>query len=1073
MSFLSRMSLANRSLVALATIALLIFGALVIPALKQELYPSLEFPAVTVITSYPGASPSLVEQHVTDPLEQSIQGLPNIQQITSFSNQNASVIVVEYTFGIDLNQASQQITQQISRVQASLPAGVQAPQIQTFNINSLPVIQLAVTANEDQATLAADLKTTVVPALSGLDGVAQVNVSGVRARVVSIMLAPTKMQADGIGLQAVAAALQANNVTLPAGQVSTNGQTFAVSAGNQFTSLADLENLIVGAHLVSPCTRAQAAALGPQGAALCQPVPRPVKLSDVATVSEDLAPSTSLTRTNGVPSLGITITKTVDGNTVNVSQEIHNELDSLQRSLGHGATITVISDQAPSISSAVRGLVNEGLIGAAFAILVILLFLFSLRSTLVTAISIPLSVVIALIALWTGNLSLNLFTLGALTIAVGRVVDDSIVVLENIYRHLGLGEKKPVAIPAAVREVAGAVTASTLTTVAVFLPIAFTGGLVGEVFGPFAVTVTVALVASLFVALTIIPVLAFWFLKTPQVVPGARTDAPARQTLLERGYVPLVRYVTSHKALSLIVATVLFGGSISLVPALGTNFFSAAQQNTYTISQTLPVGTSLDVTDGAARQVENVLNDLRPTIEHYQVSIGSTGTFAQINGAANGGNSASFALTTDPDADQAAFQADLQRRLNALSGVGTLKFSASSGGFNSSGVAVNVQAPDQDTLAQATQQVLDVFARVANLTNISSNLTVAAPLYDVRVDPLLAAQHGLTAQQVGVLLRDVYTGTTVTTVTVNGAQEEVNLQLGTPTGAQAGTLTDLENLLLPAQLGQQTGWVKLADVATVTRALGPTQITHLGGQRTSTVSATATINNVGSVSRELERQINALRLPAGATVTAGGVAQSQAQAFGSLEIALLAAIILVYLIMVATFRSLVQPLILLVAIPFAATGSLLLMLATRTELGVPSLIGLLMLVGIVVTNAIVLLDLVRQYRARGMDARTAVIEGGRRRLRPILMTAVATILALLPMALGLSKDSGFIAAPLAITVIGGLTTSTVLTLLLVPTLYVLVEGRKDRHAPGAPQDPRPSGSQDEHTSGTQPVVQGA
>jgi HAE1 family hydrophobic/amphiphilic exporter-1 len=322
------------------------------------------------------------------------------------------------------------------------------------------------------------------------------------------------------------------------------------------------------------------------------------------------------------------------------------------------------------------------------------------------------------------------------------------------------------------------------------------------------------------------------------------------------------------------------------------------------------------------------------------------------------------------------------------------------------------------------------------VTNISSNLASASPLINVAVDPAKAAAHGLTPAQVGQLLREAYTGTTVTTVTFNGQQENVKLQLGSP----ADTVADMQNLLLPTQLGN----VKLGDVATITQSLGPTQITHIGGQRTATVSATATTNNVGGVTRDIQKQINALHLPAGVTVSTGGVAQSQSQAFGSLGIALLIAILLVYLIVVGTFRSLVQPLILLVSIPFAASGSLLLMLATHTELGVPSLIGLLMLIGIVITNAIVLLDLVRQYRARGMDARTAVIEGGRRRLRPILMTAIATILALLPMALGLSKDSGFISAPLAITVIGGLASSTILTLLLVPTLYVLVEGRKDR-----------------------------
>ncbi len=1060
MSFLSRMSLANRGLVALATIAILIFGALVIPSLKQELYPSLQFPAVSVITTYPGASPSIVEQEVTDPLEQSIQGMQNIQQITSYSNQGSSIIVVEYNFGIDTNQEAQQITQQISRVQGNLPSGVLTPQVQTFNVNSLPVIQVAVTANEDQASLAADLQKQVVPVLSSINGVAQVNVTGVRDQVVTITLDLAKMQADRITMSALQGALQANNVTLPAGQVTNNGQTFTISVGNTFNSLSDLQNLVVGEK--ANCPQQASANTALPTAAPCKVAPTPVKLSDVATVAQTLAPSTTLTRTNGQPSLGISITQTNSGNTVSISQAVNQDITSLQNQLGHGAKITVVYDQAPSISSAVSGLVNEGLIGAGFAILVILLFLFSIRSTLVTAISIPLSIVIALIAIWAGSLTLNLFTLGGLTIAIGRVVDDSIVVLENIYRHLGYGEEKRVAIPAAVREVAGAVTASTLTTVAVFLPIAFTGGLVGQVFGPFAITVTVALLASLFVALTIIPVLASWFLKAPKIKAGAKQaqDPHERRTLLERGYVPLVRWVTGHKTISLIVAFVLFAGSISLIPRLGTNFFNSSQQNTYSINQTLPVGTSLDVTSKNAQQVENVLRNMAQ-IQHYQVTIGSVGTFSSLRGASGSSNVATFSITTDPNADQTAFQQDLQNRLNALTGVGMLQFSGSSSGLNSSSLAVNVQAQDQATLAQATQQVMNAVSTVSNVTNISNNLVGASPLINVQIDPAKAALHGLTATQVGQLLREVYTGTTVTTVNFNGQQENVNLQLGTP----ATTVTDMENLLLPTP----TGYVKLSDVATVTQTLGPTQITHISGQRTATVSATATSNNVGGVTKAIQKQLNALHLPSGVTVTVGGVSQMQSQAFGSLGLALLVAILLVYLVMVAAFRSIVQPLILLVSIPFAATGSLLLMLATHTQLGVPSLIGLLMLVGIVVTNAIVLLDLIRQYRGRGMDARTAVIEGGRRRLRPILMTAVATILALLPMALGLSKDSGFIAAPLAITVIGGLASSTVLTLLLVPTLYMLVEGGTDRknRANGITKP-----VEDQETS-KQEVVQGA
>ena len=1069
MSFLSRISLANRSLIALATIAIIIFGLFAAPALKQELFPSIEFPAVSVIAAYPGASPSVIEQDIMNPLELSFQGLPDIQQTNSYSNEGSAVIIVEYNYGVDLNQESQKLSQQITRVQAQLPAGV-TPQVSTYNISDQPIIQMAVTSSQDEATLATALQKQVVPTLQGINGVANVNVTGVRNQIVSVTLDLTKLKTNGLSVTQVQSAIQANNTTLPAGELTNNGQSFSVSVGNSYQSLDDLKNVIVGVHVTSSCptTGAGATGVGAAGAtggaggfsgaggvgagvgagtpgatgaasAACKTTSTPGKLSDVATVQQTLAPSTTLTRTNSKDSLGLSVTKTSSGNTVTISNAIRAQLSTLKSKLGNNANITIVSDQAPTITDSVNGLVREGVIGAIFAIIVILLFLLSIRSTLVTAISIPLSILIALIGLWVGNYTLNIFTLGGLTIAIGRVVDDSIVVLENIYRHLSNDEEKRSAILDAVREVAGAVTSSTLTTVAVFLPIAFLGGIVGEVFGPFAVTVVIALLASLFVALTIIPVLAYWFLKAPKNAGTPQQQARhERGSFLERAYVPMIRWVTSHRVVTLVVAFLLFVLSLTLIPRLGTNFFSSQKQNTFTISQTLPVGSSLDTTNQAAKQVEAILQNTQH-IQFYQVTVGSGGGgISAVFGGAAGYNTANFTVTTDTNDNEATVQQQVQNQVKTLTNAGTIQVAQSGGGgFNSSGISVNVQAQDEPTLRQATQQVLDAVSNIPSTTNVSSNLTDAAPLINVTVDSQKAASKGLTAAQVGQALREVYTGTTVTTVTFNNTQESVYLQIDSP----ATTINDMNNLLIPTATGSS---VKLSDVATVTQTKGPTQIIHNNGTQTATVSLTATTQNTGAVSRAIQNKLNALHLPNGASVSLGGASLQQSQAFSGLGIALLAAILLVYLVMVATFRSIVQPLILLVSIPFAATGSILLLLVTHNQLGVPALIGLLMLIGIVVTNAIVLLDLVHQYRMKGMDARTAVIEGGRRRLRPILMTAIATILALIQMASGLSQSSGFIAAPLALTVIGGLTTSTILTLLLVPTLYVLVEGRGDR-----------------------------
>lgn len=1091
MSFLSRLSMANRSIVALITIAILLGGVYVIPTLKQELLPPISFPAISIVTVYPGASPANVEQQVTDPLEKNIQGVQGLQQYASYSNEGESLIIVEYDYNTDLNQASQTLTQQINKTQPSLPSNV-TPQVETFDISSQPIIRMAVSSSANQQDLAVQLNQDVVPVLQGISGVGAVTVTGVRQQIVTITLDLTKLQNNGITVTQVEGALQADSVTIPAGETTNNGQTVAIQTSNTLNSIQDLENVVVGVHSNVPGA-AGGAGLGGTGAGLTGGTGTggigaggtglggtgtggtgaggvgaggtglsgvggtgagaaadvtPVKLSDVATVQETLAPSTTLTRTNGKDSLGISVIKTSSGNTVSISQAIKKQIPDLEKKLGSNTQITVVSDQAPPIQTSINELVREGSTGAGFAILVILLFLLSIRSTLVTAISIPLSIVIALIGLWVGNFSLNLLTLGGLTIAIGRVVDDSIVVLENIYRHLYSGEDKRTAVLLGVREVAGAITASTITTVAVFLPIAFTSGIVGEFFQPFSLTVTIALLASLFVALTIIPVLAYWFMKGPKLRAGRPRDLHGRPFFLEGAYVWILRGVTKVPIIPIFLALLLLVGSFSLIRRLPTNLYGNGSSNNFDISLQLPVTSSLDATNQAAEKVENVLKSVKG-IQTYQVTVGSSGSAFSLT--SSGANTASFAVTTTNSTDEPAIQQQVQNQLKTLSGIGTVNVSgggAVGGGGNTSQLTINVQAGDDQTLRQATNQVMSAVSNTSNLTDLSSSLVDAAPLINVSVDSQKAITHGLTAAQVGQLLRQVYTGTTVMQVTFNGTQQNVDLKFGNP----ANTVTDMQNLLLPTA----TGSVKLGDVATVQQIKGPTEITHINGNRTATITGTVTSQNVGGVSNTVQSSINKLSLPAGASASLGGVTTQQQQAFQSLGLALGIAIILVYIVMVATFRSLLQPLILLVSIPFAGTGSILLLLETHTALSLPSLIGVLMLVGIVVTNAIVLLDLVNQYRRKGLDARSAVIEGGRRRLRPILMTALATILALTPMALNPNNSSGFISGPLAIVVIGGLTSSTFLTLLIVPALYTVVEGIRGRSGALPPEEGAPA-----------------
>ncbi len=1012
MAFFSRVSLANKSIIAIATVAILLLGVFIIPSLKQELFPSVTPPSITIVTPYPGASPAQVERDVTNPLEQNIQGLKGIQQYQSQSNQNVSIITVLYNFGTDLTTAQQTLQGQVNKTLPQLPANV-TPQINTFSPTDQPIISLAISSAQNQQLLALDIKQMVVPALQGISGVNTVNVTGVRKPIVTITLNLTALHTDGISITQVQNVLQANNVSMPAGEVTSNGQTLAVSIDNSVNSLQDLENVVVGFRAPTSPKSAQSLA-------------GPIKLSDVASVQQDLAASTSLTRTNGQPSLGVDIIKTSDGNLVTISQDLRSIVPDLQKKLGHDAQIVLVGDQAPYIQNALQSLAREGLLGAGFAILVILIFLFSIRSTLVTAVSIPLSVIIALIGMWTQGFSLNILTLTALTIAVGRVVDDSIVVLENIYRHLNEGEEKYSAVTHAVKEVAKAITASTLTTVAVFLPLAFLGGIAGAYTQPLALTVAIALLASLFVALTIVPVLAYWFLKTPTRKNQGLNGTQSRANVLERAYVPTIKWVIKHRAVTLLLALLVLAGAFSLIPFLPINALGSQGLNTFTFSQQLPATTSLAQTDHAAQQVEEVLSGVA-TIQMYQVTVGGDAS----TGSSNGTNIANFMVVVKPNNDITAVQQTVQNDLNKLSNIGTIAFTNQGGNV----IDVTIQDANEQTLRQATQQVFNTLAHTPNTTGIQSDLANSVPLIDVHVDSAKALKFGLTPPQVGQALQLVYSGMTVTHVDLNGVQQDVDVKVN----ASANTIAQMQDILIPGPAGN----VRLGDVATVTNVMGPTQIAHFNGTRTATITLTATGQNTGAITSDVQNRINKLALPGGATATLGSATSSQNQALTNLYITLLIAFPLLYVIMVATFRSLIQPLILLVAIPFAAVGALLLAAITHTAIGIPSLFGFLMLMGIVVTNAIVLIDLVNQYREKGLDARAAVIEGGRHRVRPILMTAIATIMALIPMALDLGGTGNpIISGSLAIVVIGGLTSSTFLTLLLVPTLYVIVEDIK-------------------------------
>jgi HAE1 family hydrophobic/amphiphilic exporter-1 len=1065
MHSLAVLSMKNKALIALVTIVVAIFGALALTGLKQELVPSVQFPQLAIVTSYPGAAPEVVSEDVSNPIESAIRGVPDLESTSATSSTNQSVVSATFTYGTNLATAEQKIDQAINRIESQLPDGVD-PQVISGSIDDLPVIQIAVTSNTDTKELATQIRENALAEIEDTEGVREAQLIGDVGQRITITPDQGKLTERGLTTQAISDTLDANGVLIPAGDVTQDGKTFSVQTGSKLGSVDD----IAGLPLLPTDP---------------QPGQAVTKLSDVATVALTDDPQTSISRVNGEPALTIAVTKLPAANTVEVSKAVRALLPSLTDSIGSDAKLTIVFDQAPYIEQSIETLTVEGLLGLVFAVLVILLFLLDIRATIVTAISIPTSVLITFIGLQAADYTLNILTLGALTIAIGRVVDDSIVVIENIKRHLAMGslsdrspEKRSRAVLEGVREVAGAITASTITTVAVFLPLAFVGDVTGELFRPFALTVTIALLASLLVALTIVPVLAYWFLRAPKAKKVAATDAAStssdagarvargvesvptttssiplpgsrrarRQseddvddldhpTRLQKGYLPVIHWTIKHSVSTLLIAVFVLVGTFALTPFMKTNFLGDSGQNTLTVTQTLDVGASLQAQDDAASAVEDELRTI-DGIDTVQLSIGSSGSTLRDAFSGGGAGAITYSITSSDDVDQEALRNTVRDELEKIDGAGEIEVSGSAGFGGSSDVEIDIESPNSDDLTTANDTLVKAVTGLEGVTQVVSNLSETRPYIGVQIDRDKAAEAGYSEVALGGFVAQATQPTTVGTVEIDGTTLNIYVQSDNPPTTEA----ELAELTIPTV----TGPVRLDSLATVGLVDGPASISSSEGKRTATISATPASDNIAAVSAEVQTAIDDADLPAGVTASLGGVSSSQSDAFGQLGLALLAAILIVYIVMVATFRSLRQPLLLLISVPFAATGAIALQVVTGIPLGVASLIGVLMLIGIVVTNAIVLVDLVNQYRRRGMTVAQAVEHGSARRLRPILMTALATILALTPMALGITGHGGFISQPLAIVVIGGLLSSTVLTLVVLPTLYNLVEGAKER-----------------------------
>jgi HAE1 family hydrophobic/amphiphilic exporter-1 len=762
----------------------------------------------------------------------------------------------------------------------------------------------------------------------------------------------------------------------------------------------------------------------------------PTRLEDVASVQ--LAPTypNGASFTNGQQGVLLQVFKSQTGNTVHASDGILKEITQLNHD-DPAYHVSTLYDTAQPIRDSISGLVRDGLLGALFAILVIFLFLRSVRSTLVTAIAIPTSIVVAFILLWSQGITLNTLTLGGLAIAVGRVVDDAIVVLENIYRHVQQGEPVPTAVRDGAREVAIAITSSTATTIGVFLPLAFIGGFVGQAFVPFALTVTFALAASLLVALTVVPVFASYFI-TPKAV-----GHPHGSTLLQRLYTPILKWGLSHRWLTVGIAFALLLLTLASVVVVGVPTGLLPTSNTNLIEVTLSTrpGADPSATTTAVTGIEGVLARYHQEgkIQLYEATISGESAFERTVQAFSGINmSATLLLTLPSSVDASALATSLRQDLQPVTPAGGGIAVTPANNFGGNTLSYVVQGPDAVSVKAGSDAVVNALSALPGIANLHSDVSAVTPQIAVTPDPTKSslANTALIGAEISQLLQGQTAGSITFT---DGTQVQVQVQVPGPTAANITQyITQLEQLPLGAG-------VTLGDVATVQEIDGVTQVTRINQAPAATISADITAANSGSVTSAATARLRGLALPAGDTLTESGIGQLQSQAFTGLAVALLAAVALVYIVMVIAFGSLLAPFAILFSLPLAAIGGLGALVITQHEIDISSLIGFLMLIGLVVTNAIVLMDLVHQLRVQGYSREAALLQAGRTRVRPILMTAVATILALVPLALGFGGTSGsIIAADLAVVVIGGLLTSTLLTLVVVPVIYSLLDGASER-----------------------------
>lgn len=1025
MKSIIRFSLKNKFALWLLTIIITVAGLYSGLNMKLETIPNINTPLVSVTTVYPGATPEAVAEKISEPIEKRIQNLEGVSVVSSSSFQNVSSVQIEYNFDKDMEKAQAEVKEALSDL--SLPDGVQEPDVSRLSINAFPIMSLSISNKEQSlAELTKTVEEIILPEIEGIEGVASTQISGQQVEEVQLKFDNDKMKQYGLDEETVKNIIKGSDVSFPLGLYTFTDTEKSVVIDGNVTSVNDLKTLKIPMMPAAGGQQAAAAQQTPAGMSSqdlqkqAQTIPT-IELQDIASI-EMIGKAESISRTNGETSIGVQIVKAADANTVTVVNAVKEKLAEFESDT-EGLQVTPIFDQGKPIEESVQTMLSKAAFGAVFAVIIILLFLRNFRTTIISIISIPLSLLIAILLLKQMDITLNMMTLGAMTVAIGRVIDDSIVVIENIFRRMSLKDEKMSGkelIMEATKEMFAPIMSSTIVTIAVFLPLGLVKGPIGEMFLPFALTIVFALLASLLVAITIVPMMAHSLFKKGVSIKGHDEN---NQGKLASGYKKVLNWSLNHKIITSSLAVLLLAGSLFLVPIIGVSFLPADEQKMVTATYKPEPGQTLEQVEEIATKAETFFSE-RDGVKTVQFSVGGENPM-------NPGQSNSALFFVEYDEDKKDFAKEKENvisELKELTDKGEWANQDMTGMGSSNSLSLLVYGDSMDDIEPVSNEIEDILKGNDSLTNVKTSISDTYEEYTLVANQEKLSQLGLTAAQIGMELSGFGQRQVLTTLELAG--EEINVYLEVEKENYTD-IKDLTNKTIQSPLGLE---IPIKDVTEVKEGTTSDTITRRDGRIYASVSGEITTKDVGKISKDIQNKIDQLDLPANVDVSMGGVTQDINESFTQLGLAMLAAIAIVYFVLVLAFGGGLAPLAILFSLPFTIIGALLGLLIADETLSVSAMIGALMLIGIVVTNAIVLIDRVIHKENEGLSTRDALLEAAGTRLRPILMTAIATIGALAPLAAGL-EGSGLISKGLGVTVIGGLTSSTLLTLVIVPIVY--------------------------------------